>query len=194
MQSKLLIDLSQGRVEIEGDADLIREIYRDRKDRLLSEAPPGSFEGRQSSNGPEDSAAAEPRSKSRPKRRSAPRRKAEGEDGSPGISPEAPKLDKNLDTVKLGAFYSQFTPKNNSDKILIFLKFITEELGMEKPNTDQVYTCFKKTGEKIPNAYPQAFYTMAGRHGYIDYRSAIDIDITIAGDNHFNHELKKAAE
>ena len=39
MQSKLHIDLSQGLVEVEGEADLVREIYRDLKDHLLSGAP-----------------------------------------------------------------------------------------------------------------------------------------------------------
>lgn len=190
MQSKLHIDLSQGLVEVEGDADLVREIYRDLKDHLLSGAPPpGRTQPltREEAPPPDNNGEVKPKSK----RRSSPRKKGDSDSGSSGISADAPKLDKNFDTSKLGAFYGQFEPKNNAEKILIFLKFITEELGQENPNTDQVYTCFKKTGEKIPKAYAQAFYDASSKHGFIDFRSATDIAVTIAGDNHFTHGLKK---
>lgn len=192
VQSKLHIDLSQGLVEVEGEADLVREIYRDLKDHLLSGAPaPSKNPPRvREETAPEKSGESKPRIK----RRASPRKKPESDAGSSGISVDAPKLDKNLDTAKLGAFYAQYEPKNNADKILIFLKFITEELEIENPNTDQVYTCFKKTGEKIPRAFAQAFYNTSSRSGFIDFRSSTDIGITIAGDNRFNHELKKAAE
>lgn len=189
MQSKLHIDLSQGLVEVEGDADLVREIYRDLKDHLLSGAPsPGRIQPRTR----EEALPADSNSEGKPKaKRRVSRKKADSDTSSSGISADAPKLDKNLDTSKLGAFYGQFEPKNNAEKILIFLKFITEELGQDNPNTDQVYTCFKKTGEKIPKAYAQAFYDTSSKHGFIDFRSATDIAVTIAGDNHFTHGLKK---
>jgi hypothetical protein len=190
VQSKLHIDLSQGLVEVEGDVDLVREIYRDLKDHLLSGAPPPGRtqpRTREEAPPPDNNGEGNPKSK----RRSSPRKKADSDSGSSGISADAPRLDKNLDTSKLGAFYGQFEPKTNAEKILIFLKFITEELGQESPNTDQVYTCFKKTGEKIPKAYAQAFYDTSSKHGFIDFRSATDIAVTIAGDNHFTHGLKR---
>lgn len=195
MQSKLHIDLSQGLVQVEGEADLVREIYRDLKDHLLSGTPPaGPPERRKASGAEAAESAGEFESKPKSKRRSAARKKNDGEGNSSAVSTDAPKLDKNLDTSKLAAFYGRFAPKNNADKILIFLKYITEELGVEGPNTDQVYTCYKKTGEKIPKAYAQAFYDTSTKHGFIDFRSATDIAITIAGDNHFNHDLPKAVE
>jgi hypothetical protein len=192
VQSKLHIDLSQGLVEVEGDADLVREIYRDLKDQLLSSAPSPGAQPRTPEKAPPPDSNGEGKSKS--KRRSSPRKKADGDSGSLGVSADSPKLDKNLDTSKLAAFYGQFDPKNHSDRILIFLKFITDELGVGEPNTDQVFTCYKKTGEKIPQAFAQAFYTASSRHGYVDFRSATDIAITIAGENRFNHELKKDDE
>lgn len=190
MQSKLHIDLSQGLVEVEGDADLVREIYRDLKDHLLSGAPAPDRAQPRTREGPPP-ADTNGEGKPKTKRRSSFRKKADGDSGSSAVSADAPKLDKNLDTSKLGAFYGQFEPRNNAEKILIFLKFITEELGQDSPNTDQVYTCFKKTGEKIPKAYAQAFYDTSSKHGFIDFRSATDIAVTIAGDNHFTHGLKK---
>lgn len=192
MQSKLHIDMSQRVVDVEGDADLVREIYRDLKDHLLSGAPPPGRPQPATPAGAEAAPKGNGETKPKAKRRTATRKK-EGDTGSSAISADSPKLDKSLDTSKLGAFYGQFEPKNNAEKILIFLKFITEELGQENPNTDQVYTCFKKTGEKIPKAYAQAFYDTSTKFGYIDFNSPTDITITIAGDNHFNHGLKKKA-
>jgi hypothetical protein len=190
VQSKLSIDLSQGLVEVEGEADLVREIYRDFKDYLLSGAPaPAKVQSRTRDQAPAPDTNGEAKPKG--KRRSPPRKKADPDGNSSGISADAPKLDKNLDTSKLGTFYGEYVPRNNAEKILIFLKFITEELGQEDPHTDQVYTCFKKTGEKIPKAFAQAFYDTSSKHGFIDFRSATDIVVTIAGDNHFNHGLKK---
>lgn len=191
VQSKLHIDMSQGLVEVEGDADLVREVYRDLKDRLLSGAlAPGARQPRSPEEAPRSDDNGE--SKQKVRRRSPPRKRADTDSVSSGVNADAPKLDKNLDTSKLGDFYGRFKPANASEKILIFLKYITEELGQEQPNTDQVFTCFKKAGGKIPTAFKQAFRDTSGRHGYIDFNSATDISVTIAGDNHFNDMLKAA--
>lgn len=195
MTAKLHINISQGVLDIEGEPDLVREIYADFKDQLLSKAtfaspppppappaPPGDADTGSGATG-----------KPKAKRRVAPKKKANGDEGGGGVLPDSPKLDKNLDTSGLGAFYGQFAPKNNAEKILIFLKFMTETLNIDSPNTDQVYTCFKATGEKIPKAFAQAFYDTSSKHGYIDFRTSTDMPVTIAGDNHFNHTLKKKA-
>ncbi len=191
MQSKLHIDLFQGLVEVEGDTDLVREVYRGLKDRLLSHTPAQS---RPPADSPDEPPSTETNgeAKAKSKRRSLPRKKADSDSGSSGISADAPRLDKNLDTSKLGPFYGRFKPKNAGEKILIFLKYITEELGQDQPNTDQVFTCFKKSGERIPTAFKQAFHDTSSRHGYIDFNSTTDVSITIAGDNHFNDMLKAA--
>jgi hypothetical protein len=197
MTAKLHIDISQGIIDIEGDPGLVREIYADIKVQLLSGV---KFAQRVAAAAPaaapaEDAdEATSPASRPKTKRRAVAKKKAGGDEGTGGVVADSPKLDKNLDTSGLGAFYGQFTPKNNAEKILIFLKFLTESLGIESPNTDQVYTCFKATGDKIPKAFAQAFYDTSSKLGYIDFRSAIDLPITIAGDNHFNHTLKKKAD
>ncbi|MCQ8780879.1 hypothetical protein [Mangrovibrevibacter kandeliae] len=197
MTTKLRIDISQGLIDIEGDPELVREIYADFKTHLLGvnyarPAPPaqsGAAAGADKDEQPP------PVSKSRAKRRPPVKKKTNGDESGSGVLADSPKLDKNLDTSALGAFYGQFKPKNNSEKILIFLKFLTDSLQIERPNTDQVYTCFKAMGEKIPKAFAQAFYDTSSRLGYIDFMSSTDISITISGDNHFNHSMKqKAAE
>lgn len=195
MTTKLHINISQGIIDVEGDPDLVRAIYDDFKDELLdavkraphtpaaSATPTTPAENGESTN--------EASSKPKPKRRTPAKKKANGDDNASGVVADSPKLDKNLNTSGLGAFYGKFAPKNNAEKILIFLKFMVDELSIESPNTDQVYTCFKATGERIPKAFAQAFYDTSSKLGYIDFRSSTDLPITIAGDNHFNHSLKK---
>lgn len=101
-------------------------------------------------------------------------------------------MDKHLDTLKLADFYGQFEVSNNPEKILVFLKFLTDELGIESPNTDQVYTCYVAVNERVPKVFSQAFRDASGRKfGYIDYNSPTDIQITINGSNYFNHDLKR---
>ncbi len=107
------------------------------------------------------------------------------------MNPDSPKLDKNVDTSQLRVFYDQFEPGNAPEKILIFLKYLVEKASIDKPNTDQVYTCFHALKEKTPSAYAQAFRDTANKRGFIEFNSAADIQITIMGENHFNHDLKK---
>lgn len=183
MQCKLHIDLSGGVLDVEGDSALIREIYSDFKNRLNST--------RSGLSRDKDDASVRPEINPKPRPRKRASAKRPTENGGDGVVADSPKLDKNLDTSRLGAFAGQFEPKTNPERILIFLKYMVDEIGVEKPNTDQVYTCFKKMGGKIPTAFAQAFYDTSSRNGFIDFRSPTDIEITIAGENHFNHDLKR---
>ncbi|HBM87123.1 MAG TPA: hypothetical protein DD437_01130 [Rhodobiaceae bacterium] len=191
MQTKLHINISQGVVDVEGDPELVREIYADFKDKLLS----GMSLQKPQESGDADGSKEDPKRK--PKRRSYSRKKAsDDEDGSNGVVADSPQIDKNLDTSGLGSFYGEFEPKNNPEKILIFLKFLTEQLGISDPNTDQIYTCYEAANERVPKVFSQAFRDASGRKfGYIDYNSPTDISITTLGSNHFKFDMKrKAAE
>ena len=187
MQTKLHINLSKGIVDVEGDVDLVREVYSDFKDRLLANLTPTTETPKSDGHAEESKKVSAKR-----KRRSSPRKvaKADGVDG--GIDPHNPKLDKDLDLSELPAFFGRFEPKNNAEKILIFAKFLIEELDIESPNTDQFYTCFVELKEKIPAAFDQAFRDTHGRaYGYIEYKSATEISVPIMGTNHFNDGIKR---
>ena len=186
MQTKLRIDLSQGVVDIEGDLELVREIYADFKHKLLEESafsPPRV---------PENKTDAKRTTSAKPKRRRVPRKKATSEGDDSDIDADSPKMDKNLDTSGLAAFYGQYEAKNNAEKILIFLKFLTDQLEIESPNTDQVYTCYEAENERVPKVFAQAFRDASGRKfGFIDYNSPTDLVVTTKGNNHFKFDLKK---
>jgi len=189
MQTKLHINISQGIIDIEGESDLVREIYLDFKDKLLIqlENPSGK------TTPPVADRGANPESTKR-KRHASPRKKEKPEAEERSIDADNPKPDKSLETSQLADFYGKFEPKNNGEKILVFAKFLTEELGIKSPNTDQFYTCYWALKEKIPKAFAQAFRDTSGRsYGYIDYKSPSDIKITIMGANHFNSGIKRKA-
>lgn len=187
MQSKLHIDLTNGIVDVEGDAELVKSVYADFKDRLS--AQPAQ---RQTPSPAPAKAKDEADKPAKSKRRTAPRKKAATSEGNESsMNADAPTWDKNLDTSKLQAHYDQYAPGSAPEKILIFLKFLIEELGIESPNTDQVYTCFLDVKEKPPQAFAQAFRDTSSKKGFIDFNSAEDILITTKGNNHFEFDLKK---
>ncbi|GLQ39833.1 hypothetical protein GCM10007908_34530 [Rhizobium albus] len=190
MIAKLHINISQGIIDVEGDPELVRAIYDDFKEQLLAGGtmqPPPLDESEGA--GPAEDGG---RPKARSKRKPPAKKRLASDEGGPNVSADSPKLDKNLDTSGLPAFYERYEAKNNPQKILVFLKFMNDELGIENPNTDQFYTCFEKVNARVPKAFAQAFRDASGRNfGYIDYNSATDIRITTVGSNHFKFDLKK---
>ncbi|RMA41577.1 hypothetical protein [Rhodophyticola porphyridii] len=187
MTAKLHINLTQGIVDVEGDIELVKSVYEDFKDRLSAEPAPANTRPPTPSKG--NNEADKPAMQ---KRRSAPRKKAAASEGNEiSMNADAPTRDKSLDTSKLQKFYDQYAPSSAPEKILIFLKFLIEEVGIESPNTDQVYTCFLDAKEKPPQAFAQAFRDTSSKKGFIDFNSAEDIVITTKGNNHFEFDLKK---
>lgn len=193
MTAKLHINISQGVIDIEGDPDLVREIYSDFKDQLFA----GGMARAPLRDDVAEAGAGEDTAKPRTKLKRKPTTKkrsdgSNGDDAGPTVSPDSPKLDKNLDLSSLPAFYDRYEATNNPQKILVFLKFMNDELGIVKPNTDQFYTCFEKVNARVPQVFAQAFRDASGRKfGYIDYKSATDVTITTAGSNYFKFDLKK---
>lgn len=192
MNAKLHINIAQGVIDVEGDADLVREVYGDFRDRLLAQQIPEQIDDNQPD-------LPKTRVEDKPsKRRSKPKltaRKSSSADGAGnGILADAPKRDKNLDTSDLREYYNQFQASSHPEKILIFLKFLHENLGIEDPNTDQVYTCYESVSERVPKAFAQAFRDASGRKfGFIDFNSPTDIKITVHGNNYFKYDLKRKA-
>src|SRR5262245_4636303 len=134
MTAKLHINISQGVLDIEGDPELVREIYADFKDQLLAGGteriqPPEKLEEH-------DKTPEALKSRIRTRRKTSSRKRAKSDEAGSDISADAPNLDRELDTSKLALFYGKYKPTNHPEKVLIFLMFLSEELGIESPNTD----------------------------------------------------------
>ena len=193
MNTKLHINLSQGVIDIEGDADFVREMYDDLKERLSFDialhADQPHFVEEPVINLPQNT-----KKTTNPKQRGKTRIKKELENSNINIDADKPKKDNNLDLSALEEYYNEFSPVNNSEKILIFTYFLKNKLAIEKPNTDQIYTCFHKMKQKIPTAFKQSFYNAESRHGYISFTAPGFVDITVAGENHINHDIKRNSD
>ncbi|WP_419911559.1 hypothetical protein [Hoeflea sp.] len=163
-----------------------KAVYEDFKDHIAAQGPVASMPPEKPAAHAVDAGGETP-----PKRKRRANSRSATETKTSGISADSPTRDKNLDTSKLQAFYDQYAPGSAPEKILIFLKFLIDELGIEKPNTDQVYTCFLDVREKPPQAFAQAFRDTSSKKGFIDLKSSEDITITTKGNNHFEFDLKR---
>lgn len=188
MTSKVLINIHEGTIEVEGEADFVNEVYSDFKEHLIPMM-------KNSSNSTEDPPAREEKStstKPKSKKRSTSRKTSTADTGAGGVNPDNPSLDKHLNTSGIDEFYKKYEPKNHAEKILIFMRFLKDVTGMETPNTDHIYTCYNAVGEKPAAAFAQSFRdTSSKKNGFIDYESANKISLTFIGNRHFDHDLKK---
>lgn len=190
MNTKLRIDASQGIIDVEGSADFVREIYMDFRDMLVARQK--SFPASDAEEKTDSDEPGKLTPPAKPRRRAKLRKTSPTDGAGEGVIADAPKLDKDLDTSKLSEYFGQFELSNNPEKILVFLKFLVDELGVETPNTDQVYTCYEAANERVPKAFAQAFRDASGRKfGFINYNSPTDLQITTAGSNHFKFDLKR---
>lgn len=182
MNTKLHIDVLQGIVNVEGEEAFVEKVYNDFMKKIDGKVLVPANEKIAPIDANYQHVAKLPVPK-----------KAKKHNDAAGIKSAdySPQLDKNLDLLKLDNFYSQYSPKNHPEKILVFLKFL-QTLGVDKFSADQVYTCYMRVKEKMPKAFIQAFRDAHGKtFGYINYVSPQEITLTIAGENHFNHGLTK---
>lgn len=191
-QTRLSLDLQKGLVDVEGDETFVRSVYEDFKE-LLSGYPEqrGAGDNESAGDNKVDSTAAAPApKKSRSRNRSAKR--AEGSDNSASQAAYKPEFLSNLDVSGLKEFFTGFAPKNHSEKILIFSRFLSDEKGIKPFGFNHIFTCYKSLREKMPTAFVQALRDTKSRHHFIEFNGPDSIAVTLHGDNHFDHELQKA--
>ncbi len=188
MKCKVLINIHEGTIHVEGDVNFVKAVYADFKDLIIDmmkstpqpRCDANCYSVKESSNKP------------KVKKRSHSKRQSSSKTQNAKINPDNPTLDKNLNTTGVDEYYAQYIPKNHSEKILIFMRFLKDEAKIENPNTDQIYTCYHAVGEKPAAAFAQSFRdTSSKKFGYIEYKSASDINLTFMGNRHFDHDLKK---
>lgn len=188
MTTKLHINASQGIIDVEGDIDFVEKVYSDFKDQIeaMLSAPPdgGSIQQSPPNNNNND----KDQDKHKPvKKRRASKRASSDSSGDKSSAPAyKPSLDKSVSLDGLSQFYSKFNPKNNSERILLFCKFLKDS-NQEPCSADQIYTCYLKTDpKKLPKAYQQALIDARGRDkGYIEYDSFDSITLSHIGEYHF---------
>ncbi|MDF2116684.1 hypothetical protein PY365_13940 [Roseiarcaceae bacterium H3SJ34-1] len=182
--SKLLINLKEGVVQVEGSEDFVRDVYGDFKEHIskpfaLSPAPitqPDQVENCEKT----DTQVSNPKAKMR--RVNTAGKAAEYK----------PKFNNDLNLTGLAEFYDKIEPTGHNEKILIFAAFLRDKLGKASCTADDIFTCYftMKNKTKIPEAFIQAFHNCQTRTHYIKYTSPTEVEVAIPGDNFLSNKTR----
>ena len=193
-QTKLSIDLGKGMVDVEGEEAFVKSVYEDFKKVLLAGGGTASAKAAgEKVEDPESQADVGLKEAATPPSRKPRRKSAKPTEGATGI-PNAykPEQDLEVDLSGLPAFYGKFKTKNHPEKILIFARFLQDEKGIAPCTLNQIYSCYRLLRIKVPTAYLQAFRDTQNKHRFIKLNSPTNVEITLLGNNHFEHDLAPA--
>ncbi|MDH7800482.1 MULTISPECIES: hypothetical protein [unclassified Rhizobium] len=188
--TKLHINLNQGLIDVEGDEAFVREVFESFKSVLAERRgnTTDDLPGEEVIVGASSEAPSKTQQKSKKRR---PRKQQEGTESRSGWGLYSPQLDNSLTTTNLKTFFEKSKAKSHADKILTFVRFLSDELSITPCTADQVYTCYKVLREKMPEAFAQAFRDTQNKQKYIDAASPAAITATIVGDNRFEDMIKE---
>ena len=185
MNCKLTLNLQQGLVEVEGDKDFVLQIYSDFKEKMVVPAPSS-----QDTHKARDEKASTSKTPAAKKKGEKSKAKVSKKSGTYSLNKEI-----NLYTEgrkpSLEDFFKDYNANSNQPRFLLITHYLKEIKEIPKVGVDEIYTCLKKLGVKIPNI-EQGLRDTASRKGWLDSSSSDDILITVAGENAIAHELKKA--
>lgn len=187
--TKIHINLSQGLIEVEGEEEFVKSVYGDLKEVIAKKL--SSSKAAETAHNSDEAVTEESSNKSKtPKRRSS--KKSSETTRSKTQAGYAPKLDASLPIADLDDFYSPYDPSNQSERILIFCKYIQSVTENDLCTVDQIYTCYSALKEKHPIDYMQAMRDARKRaYGYVTYTTPEDVKVTLIGENFFNKKLKR---
>jgi hypothetical protein len=195
MNSKLHINLTQGILEVEGDADFVRAIYDDFKDKLST-----IVKAQESQEQPDLVKKTEKLIPSKASNSNKDTVKDVPVAKKKAALSKMPTFNKNLNLFKEGNkpnlkdFMVGYNASSNLSQNLLFVYYLKEIKGLKTVGVDDIYTCYKNMGLKIPSV-KQSLLNTAFQKGWLDTQSLGDLKITIAGENAVSHELlKKPAE
>jgi hypothetical protein len=194
MNSKIHINLTQGILEVEGDADFVRSIYDDFKSKMPLKPSIPAITGVQSMVNVEKPLLTTSNSnKERAASKSSTATKKK-------VNSKTPTLNKNLNLFKEGDkpslkdFMSGYKAKTDMARNLLFVHYLREIKGLENIGVDEIYTCYKNMGLKIPKDIQQSLLNTAFSKGWLDTASLSNITITVAGENAVTLELPASQE
>ncbi|MDB5491917.1 MAG: hypothetical protein JWO78_1766 [Micavibrio sp.] len=200
MNAKLLINLSQGILEVEGEPDFVKEMYGDFKMQLHQLSTKSTALAFVKSDNtqltPPDLATPIDIQTSKPIEKAAKKKPTSGKK-------ESYSLVTSLNTGMPGtsdslhAFLEKYQPKSNIDKNVVILKYLAEKHPAIKVTLDHLYTCYSHAGLDFPKAL-RASIVDTGRadkgYGYIDSSSLDDIKVVHKGEILLQSLEKKAKE
>jgi hypothetical protein len=192
--AKIHINLHQGLIEAEGEETFVAKVYEDFKFQM-NFAPLIKTKFDKSANQPAQNNEAAAHGKPKSPRRSKKKSTEVGTETGASVTSYKPNIDATLNLATFKPYIAKHVTKNAAQQILLYAYYLREELKITPCTLDQIFTCMKAAGNKVPTAFGQVFINTRGNdYAYIDFSSANDVTITIKGDNFVNHEMGKAKE
>lgn len=195
--TKLVINLIEGIVEVEGTEDFVRFIYQDFKENLSKQVIVNQPVSLPLRHEPEQRLLAKEDKEPPKKTAEAPRRSpASGEKKKQNSGAYKPTFNSKINLTGLETFYDELKPENNTECIVVFAAFLRDRVQTPKCSANDLFTCFftLKSKTKIPTDMPQAIKNAKHRTHFIEYETIDSIEITSAGDNWLVAQAKKAKE
>ena len=128
-----------------------------------------------------------------------PRKAAEAGASAPrgGKSKGQPVIDKTLDMYPAGAksfedFVAEKGPADNQyEHNVAAIYWLAHEAGISPITTNQVFTCYRKVGWKLPNDLRNSLQLTAHRKGWLDTAEMDDLKIMPPGINFVERDLPR---
>lgn len=93
------------------------------------------------------------------------------------------------DKENLKDFYGKYISKTFFENNLLYVFYLEKMLKVSEITVDHVYTCYKKTGQKVPGNLYQSLADTRKLKGWIDTKNMNDLKVSIQGENHVDHEM-----
>lgn len=173
MESRLIVDLSTGHLEVSGSEELVKHIFNefraDIASRNVRKASPVVADEVDSKVNRDTTTK-----KNGPRKTSA-----------------TSEVNKDLDTLGVEEFFDTFEPKTDAERAMIFVKFLHEKKGMSNCAIRDIYTCFfaMKDRLKLPSM-TSLLNNDRGRTKYFTQNDGV-IELTKIGENYFSQKLRK---
>lgn len=98
------------------------------------------------------------------------------------------------DEVSLKEFAKEKNPTNNGEKCAVAVYYLSRIAKKCSVDRNDIYTCFKVIGWRLPANLDNALYWTASQEGWIDTSDMSNIVIPTHGENLIEQELPKQSE
>ncbi len=183
--AKLHINIAQGIIDAEGDVEFVLKVYEDFRDRLSHAVDGGGLAETETHAGESDEPAVAAKAGTATKKGKTKRSPSGKSQRSSNGAAYKPRLVDDLDTQGLKEFIADYSMTNHPNNIVAFLKFL-EGKGRKPATLDEVFTCYKDAGVKLPTAFVQAFRDTSSKKKLIEFVDSTSVELTLRGANHID--------
>lgn len=198
METKLVLNLQSGILEVTGEEKFVKEIYYDFKENFKA-VKTIKIETESDEKAMNLETKKIDKSQKQKVGNSSVSEKSTVKSKASKKSSEIPHLvtDLNLkpkEKESLIDFYNKFEATSGFDRNLIFVYYLTKINSVDSITVHHIYTCYKDVKEKFPNNLVQSLRDTKNRKGWIDTADTNNIKLTTTGENFLEHDLQKKAK